>query len=99
MDTASGITQHHPTIRLIGDGGVFTQAFDQFGFFSTDYEPPGSFAATRLVAPEAELLSMSDGVGLTNGSWSLYNYGLSHLFGGFGPYLTNPGWRLHRGLQ
>lgn len=42
------------------------QSSDQFGFFSTGYEPPGSFAATSLVAPEAELLSMSDAVGLTN---------------------------------
>ena len=30
--TRARVFKHHPTIRLIGDGGVFTQAFDQFGF-------------------------------------------------------------------
>lgn len=62
---------------------------DQFSFFSNDYEPPGPFKEVGIVAPEAELLSMSNIVGLTNGLWSLQNYGLTHLFGGFGPYLSS----------
>lgn len=36
---------------------------DQFSFFATDYAPPGIFNTIELVAPEAELLSMSSVVG------------------------------------
>jgi hypothetical protein len=60
---------------------------DQFSFFSQDYQPPGTFAEAGLFAPEAELLAMNTVVGLTNGLFSLHNFGLTTGFGGFGPYL------------
>ena len=61
---------------------------DQFGFFATDYAPPGLFMATDLVSPEAELLSMSSVVGFNNGINSLVNYGLANADGGFAPLLS-----------
>ena len=39
---------------------------DQFSFFAKDYMPPGVFAETGLVSPEAELLSMSSVVGIVS---------------------------------
>ena len=60
---------------------------DQFSFFSSDYSPPGSFAATELVSPESQLLSMGNVIGITNGFFSLFNYGLAEFEGGFGPYM------------
>ena len=44
-------------------------------------------AEAGLYAPEAELLSMNAIVGVTNGMFSLHNYGLTTAFGGFGPFL------------
>lgn len=61
---------------------------DQFAFFSSDYAPPGTFADTGLVAPEAQLLSLSSVVGVTNGLFSFVNYGLANADGGFGPPLN-----------
>jgi hypothetical protein len=40
------------------------------------------------VAPEAQLLSMSSIVGITNGFFSLFNFGLSNADGGFGPFMS-----------
>ena len=60
---------------------------DQFSFFSSDYSPPGSFATTELVSPESQLLSMGHVVGITNGLFSLFNYGLAFADGGFGTYM------------
>lgn len=39
---------------------------DQFSFFAKDYMPPGVFAETGIVSPEAELLSMSSVVGIVS---------------------------------
>jgi hypothetical protein len=39
---------------------------DQFSFFSSDYAPPGLFAESGLVSPEAKLLSMSSVVGIVS---------------------------------
>ena len=39
---------------------------DQFSFFAHDYGPPGVFAETDTVSPEAELLSMSSVVGMVS---------------------------------
>ena len=39
---------------------------DQFSFFSSTYAPPGVFAETGMVSPEAELLSMSSVVGIVS---------------------------------
>ena len=60
---------------------------DQFGFFSQDYQPPGPIADAGLFSPEAEMSSMNAVVGITNGMFSLHNFGLTTGFGGFGPYL------------
>lgn len=69
-------------------GQMVFQPPDQFSFFSSDYAPPGLFANLDLVAPEAQLLSMSSIVGLTNGFFSLFNFGLSNADGGFGPFMS-----------
>ena len=60
---------------------------DQFSFFSSDYSPSGSFATAGLVSPESQLLSLSNVVGITNGLFALFNYGLANNDGGFGPYM------------
>lgn len=44
-------------------------------------------AEAGLYSPESELLAMNAVVGLTNGLFSLHNYGLSNAFGGFGPFM------------
>lgn len=56
---------------------------DQFSFFSSDYSPPGIFSALDMVSPESQLLSMSSVVGITNGFFSLFNFGLSNADGEF----------------
>lgn len=61
---------------------------DQFSFFSSDYSPPGFFSDVDMVAPESELLSMNSVVGMTNGFFSLMNFGLSNADGGFGPFIS-----------
>ena len=68
----------------------FRQVFeppDQFGFFAQDYQPPGAIADAGLYSPESELLGMNAVVGMTNGMFSLHNFGLTTGFGGFGPFL------------
>ena len=60
---------------------------DQFSFFSSDYAP-SAFSDIELVSPEAELLSMEAVVGITNGLFSLINYGLAYADSGFGPWIT-----------
>ena len=47
-------------------GQVVFDPPDQFSFFAHDYQPPGVFAETGLVAPESELMSMSSIVGLVS---------------------------------
>ena len=44
-------------------------------------------AEAGLYCPEGELLSMNAIVGVTNGMFSLHNFGLTTAFGGFGPFL------------
>ena len=51
---------------------------DQFSFFATDYSPPGLFALSETVSPEAELFSMNAVIGFMNGIWSFVNYGLAN---------------------
>lgn len=58
---------------------------DQFSFFQSDYAPPGAIAESGMVSPEAQLLSMGNIVGITNGFFSFVNYGLANADGGFGP--------------
>lgn len=53
----------------------------QFSFFSSDYAPPGVFADVDIVSPESQLLSMSSVVGITNGFFSLFNFGLNNADG------------------
>jgi hypothetical protein len=53
----------------------------QFSFFSSDYAPPGVFADADIVSPESQLLSMSSVVGITNGFFSLFNFGLNNADG------------------
>jgi uncharacterized protein (DUF1501 family) len=60
---------------------------DQFSFFQSDFAPPGVFGESGTVAPEAQLLSMSSVVGITNGFFSFVNFGLANADGGFGPSL------------
>lgn len=47
---------------------------DQFSFFASDYSPPGAISEGGLVAPEAQLLSMSNVVGIVS-----YLCDLSHV--------------------
>lgn len=61
---------------------------DQFSFFQSDYAPPGIFADLDLVSPESQLLTMNSVVGITNGFFSLFNFGLSNADGGFGPFMS-----------
>jgi len=58
---------------------------DQFSFFATDYSPPGLFALSETVSPEAELFSMNAVIGFMNGIWSFVNYGLANA----GRYLVS----------
>jgi hypothetical protein len=60
----------------------------QFSFFDADYSPPGFFVDLEMVSPEAELLSMNSIVGMTNGFFSLINFGLPNADGGFGPFIS-----------
>ena len=69
-------------------GQMVFQPPDQFSFFSSDYAPPGIFADLDLVSPESQLLSMGSVVGITNGFFSLFNFGLSNADGGFGPFMS-----------
>ena len=69
-------------------GQMVFQPPDQFSFFSSDYAPPGIFSDLDLVSPEAQVLSMSSVVGITNGFFSLFNFGLSNADGGFGPFMS-----------
>eukprot|EP00804_Cyclotella_cryptica_P005395 CCRYP_017085-RA/>CCRYP_017085-RA protein AED:0.06 eAED:0.06 QI:162/1/1/1/1/0.96/28/3961/2317 len=69
-------------------GQMVFQPPDQFSFFSSDYAPPGIFSALDMVSPESQLLSMSSVVGITNGFFSLFNFGLSNADGGFGPFMS-----------
>lgn len=62
-------------------GQMVFQPPDQFSFFSTDYSPPGFFTDMEMVSPESELLSMNSVVGMTNGFFSLINFGLSNADG------------------
>jgi hypothetical protein len=53
---------------------------DQFSFFAHDYKPPGVFAETDMVSPEAELLSMSSVVGMVSRELFLdVQFTVSHL--------------------
>jgi hypothetical protein len=61
---------------------------NQFSFFDADYSPPGFFVDLEMVPREAELLSMNSIVGMTNGFFSLINFGLSNADGGFGPFIS-----------
>jgi hypothetical protein len=62
-------------------GQMVFQPPDQFSFFSSDYSPPGIIYGLDMVSPESQLLSMSSVVGITNGFFSLFNFGLSNADG------------------
>ena len=57
---------------------------DQFGFFLTDYQPPGQFAQSRLYAGAAQILTFSTTVATTEGFFALSRNGLSGWNNGFG---------------
>ena len=86
--------ERRPTIRfshgLLEDmtfkiGQMVFDPPDQFSFFATDYSPPGLFALSETVSPEAELFSMNAVIGFMNGIWSFVNYGLANA----GRYLVS----------
>jgi uncharacterized protein (DUF1501 family) len=80
----------HGILKDVGDkiGQMVFEAPDQFSFFSSDYSPPGIFAENEMVTPEGHLLTMNNLIGLSNGLFSLVNFGLSFVDGGFGPFLS-----------
>ena len=57
---------------------------DQFGFFDSNYAPPGTFASSGLTSPESQLQSISWLTGLINGLYELSSRGLDGSRFGFG---------------
>ena len=53
-----------------------------FGYFPSEYAPPGRLTDARLVSPEAKLNSHI--LGMMNGLHSLISNGLSNCGGGWG---------------
>lgn len=60
---------------------------DVFSFFSSGYQPAGSFAQSSLVSPESQVLSMITVVGMLNGLSALIKNDLSPCGNGFGRWL------------
>lgn len=65
-------------------GQMAHESPDQFGFFLTDYQPPGQFAQSRLYAGAAQILTFSTTVATTEGFFALSRNGLSGWNNGFG---------------
>jgi len=54
-----------------------------FSYFLPDFEPAGLFEKASLVAPEAQVLTGPNIVGLLNGMYSLVKWGMKECYGGF----------------
>lgn len=72
-----------------------------FNFYQSDYQSPGVVAATRLVAPEAQIINTPTVISWLNGILSLVEYGLTDCDRGFGrrPALTRNCNRIRWGTQ
>eukprot|EP00656_Telonema_subtile_P022373 TRINITY_DN2349_c0_g4_i2.p1 TRINITY_DN2349_c0_g4~~TRINITY_DN2349_c0_g4_i2.p1 ORF type:complete len:1161 (-),score=234.81 TRINITY_DN2349_c0_g4_i2:206-3688(-) len=68
--------------QLIGQQN--TLAPSVFGFYLSEYAPPGRIAEAGLVSPEAEIGTAPQMIGFLNGINSLVNHGLTGCSGGFG---------------
>eukprot|EP00571_Detonula_confervacea_P017647 CAMPEP_0172312770 /NCGR_PEP_ID=MMETSP1058-20130122/18549_1 /TAXON_ID=83371 /ORGANISM="Detonula confervacea, Strain CCMP 353" /LENGTH=2999 /DNA_ID=CAMNT_0013026315 /DNA_START=101 /DNA_END=9097 /DNA_ORIENTATION=+ len=65
-------------------GQMAHESPDQFNFFLSDYSPPGPFAVGGIVAPPAQVLTLSTTVSTIEGFFSLARNGLSSQGEGFG---------------
>jgi len=54
-----------------------------FSYFLPDFEPAGLFEKASLVAPEAQVLTGPNIIGLLNGMYSLVKWGMKECYGGF----------------
>ena len=61
-----------------------------FNFYQPEYSPSGPVGDAGLVSPEAQLLTAPHVVGLTNGLYSVIDYGLTSCHGGFGQSISRP---------
>jgi uncharacterized protein (DUF1501 family) len=80
-----------PLVELdLMDVKVGQMAYEQtsvFSFFRPEYSP-SELSGTGLKAPESQLLSSPNIIGLLNGLYSLVKYGLNECNSGFGAYGT-----------
>ena len=70
------------------DVKIGQMAYEQgsvFSFFRPEYSP-SELSGTGLKAPESQLMSSSNIIGLLNGLYSLIKYGLNECNGGFGAF-------------
>merc|ERR1719356_1187208 len=56
-----------------------------FNFFLPEFQPSGLIEEASLVAPEAQLITGPNVLGLLNGMFSLIKYGMNNCYGGFFP--------------
>lgn len=72
-------------------GQMAHESPDQFSFFLSDYSPPGQMAQASLVAPAAQVLTLSTTISILEGFFSLVRQGLTSASGGFGSPVLNSG--------
>jgi uncharacterized protein (DUF1800 family) len=56
-----------------------------FNFFLPEFQPSGLIQEASLVAPEAQLITGPNVLGLLNGMFALIKYGMNSCYGGFFP--------------